>query len=790
MEYRCGSLLTLLALLALLLVLGVAGCADMSSVEGMRPIFTAEPTVEQGTQVEKNGFDLGYISQCGSIRRDQGFTHFLSWTPEASRLMFDDYRSVRMLNADGTQAPPIVRSVGPGVLEAGFYADLSPDGRQIVYSTCEFRTKSNTDRVHNYEIAVADTEAGVRMQLTENLMPDHFPVWSPDGKRIAFIRIASATGSTERHFGIYTMAADGSDVQQVTAANLRVVRAPPVWSPDGERIAFLTWGGTSYNQLNTVRADGSDLRRRIADVSPWWDINGNFAEIVPTWSPDGRQLAFVKQDESEVSIFTVNADGTNQREVWARRWGRMKAYYFDELQTQISQVTWSPDGASLLIYAGGAYVIDLDGNGPRRVSPLTGPGLAAWSADGSRIAVYETGSWRPILYLFSLEGYYQLYLDIVAETVILHVARDGTDLRTPMEGSLHNGTDNLSLRTTFRRRTPVDLTVCANGVVVPEPTANPGLVADCEALLQSRDRLTRKRSSGLASWNSETPISQWEGVTVTGEPLRGRALQLDGLDGVLPPEIGLLSELRRLEIRNLWSSNSRHIGERLSGPIPAELGNLTKLEVLDLRGNYLSGPIPPELGRLANLKTLDLSGSPLGGAIPPELGSLANLEVLHLSGNNLGGSIPAALGNLAHLKTLSLSQNQLNGSIPPELGKLAQLEELELAYNQLASSIPPELGQLTHLKSLDLSFNQLTGTIPSEFGNLSQLRGLSLGLNHLSGDIPPELGGLDQLEEVDLDLNLFTGCVPSGLPADAQARVWVEAEARAYAPMRCSAGQG
>ena len=63
----------------------------------------------------------------------------------------------------------------------------------------------------------------------------------------------------------------------------------------------------------------------------------------------------------------------------------------------------------------------------------------------------------------------------------------------------------------------------------------------------------------------------------------------------------------------------------LTGPLPPELGNLARLEYLDLVGweNYLTGPIPPELGNLASLKYLNLAGTGLTGSIPPELGNLA-----------------------------------------------------------------------------------------------------------------------------------------------------------------------
>ncbi len=169
---------------------------------------------------------------------------------------------------------------------------------------------------------------------------------------------------------------------------------------------------------------------------------------------------------------------------------------------------------------------------------------------------------------------------------------------------------------------------------------------------------------------------------------------------------------------------------------------------LFLNGNQLSGEIPPELGNLANLKRLDLYLNDLTGEIPPELGNLANLIELDLYYNQLNGEIPPELGNLANLTSLRLSENQLSGEMPPELGNLANLEELLLNDSQLSGEIPPELGNLANLKTLHLQVNQLSGEIPPELGNLANLTYLSLWGNQLSGCVPSSLG--DQLSTVNI----------------------------------------
>jgi Leucine-rich repeat (LRR) protein len=138
-------------------------------------------------------------------------------------------------------------------------------------------------------------------------------------------------------------------------------------------------------------------------------------------------------------------------------------------------------------------------------------------------------------------------------------------------------------------------------------------------------------------------------------------------------------------------------------------GLLTELLLSD---NNLSGTIPAELGNLANLRLLQLPQNQLNGAIPAQLGGLANLQHLLLNHNQLSGAIPAGLGNLSSLRTLSLNTNSLSGAIPSALGSLISLEVLALNENNLTGSIPSELGGLTNLQTLLLQLNQLSKLVP------------------------------------------------------------------------------
>ena len=294
---------------------------------------------------------------------------------------------------------------------------------------------------------------------------------------------------------------------------------------------------------------------------------------------------------------------------------------------------------------------------------------------------------------------------------------------------------------------------CSSGSAVEDPDANPGLVADCDALLAVEDAL--KGDEGFLNWSADVDIEEWIGVEIDGTTNRITKVTLNRLrlSGEIPAELSGLSKLETLTMTE----------NRLSGEIPSELSRLYELETLSLSGNRLSGGIPPELGRLSNLETLSLSDNQLSGEIPAELGNLTSLKYLYLYDNQLSGAIPVNFESLTSLLHLYIYDNHLTGEIPSELGKLTNLRHLHLTDNGLSGAIPTELGSLSALVNLHISDNQLTGSIPSELGDLSNLQELYLKGNQLTGDIPSELGDLSNLEELYLFGNQLTGCIPEEL---------------------------
>lgn len=163
------------------------------------------------------------------------------------------------------------------------------------------------------------------------------------------------------------------------------------------------------------------------------------------------------------------------------------------------------------------------------------------------------------------------------------------------------------------------------------------------------------------------------------------------------------------------------LGNSQLGTVPPEIGLLSKLQVLGLKGNLLT-ELPPEIGMLKELKTLYLSKNRLT-TLPPEIAQLVDLEVLSLDDNQMA-IVPREIGKCTKLKRLTLSRNQVT-ALPAEIGDLTNLEKLFLGENQI-SSLPPEFGKLAKLEMLLIDSNPITD---DDLKLLKSLKNLShLGL--------------------------------------------------------------
>jgi len=262
------------------------------------------------------------------------------------------------------------------------------------------------------------------------------------------------------------------------------------------------------------------------------------------------------------------------------------------------------------------------------------------------------------------------------------------------------------------------------------------------------------------AWDLNTPVRNWHGIIIDQDICRvteidlgsSYELSLQGfeginLTGVVPDEIGELSELTHLDLDD----------NQLEGEILPKVTNLTNLRSLVLSDNMFTGTIPSELSNLENLELLSLSLNNFEGELPVELGTLTNLRFLFATVNNLSGEIPVEFGQLQSLESFTMQFNSLTGNIPEELGNISSLKILNLGYNNLSGEIPSSLGQIPNLYNLILPFNQLSGTMPKGFNSM---RLLQLNDNMLSGSFPESFAVFDMIFEINLSNNNFTGEIP------------------------------
>lgn len=149
----------------------------------------------------------------------------------------------------------------------------------------------------------------------------------------------------------------------------------------------------------------------------------------------------------------------------------------------------------------------------------------------------------------------------------------------------------------------------------------------------------------------------------------------------LPHEIGLLTELRVLEVSDC-----------LIKKLPKEIAQLSKLEILNVEGDPIA-VLPKEIGQLSHLKELHIGNNPKLTELPTEVGELFALEVLQAAHDSLK-VLPDALARLAKLREVNVSHNQLK-SIPESFGKLTQLTVLKVDHNDI-KTFPIELSKLIH----------------------------------------------------------------------------------------------
>ncbi len=246
----------------------------------------------------------------GSVRQltDNPWDIRPDWSPDGTRIVFHSEGTLALINCDGThfQRIPTWEKASP------IDPDWSPDGSHVVFSAAAWVDAHDW----HWDIFVLNLATGIIRNLTNHPRSDEHPSWSPDGKWIVF------ASNRDPNFwaapdaltaDLYIMDADGNQLRNLTQTQTHEML--PAWSPDGAQIAFIKSIDGVTSELYVMSVESKREHRLTNLNKPLMSL---------CWSPDSQQIAFsVHMPDHTEDIYRIDRDGKNLRQLTHMDAGRI-----------------------------------------------------------------------------------------------------------------------------------------------------------------------------------------------------------------------------------------------------------------------------------------------------------------------------------------------------------------------------------------------------------------------------------------------------------------------------------
>jgi Tol biopolymer transport system component len=253
----------------------------------------------------------------------------------------DGGRNIYIAGADGSNQRKITDS------NAAQEPSLSKDRAKIAYADYGTGADGQTDQIY-----VMNSDGTDKRQITDGPMVKLQPKWSPDCRKIVFIRFSAGNNND-----ICVINADGTGLAALTENKYH--NESPSWSPDGKKIVFQSTRG-GRTSLFIMDADGRNEMQLTKNSEKTKDET-------PCWSPDGKSILFSRNG----MFWTISADGTDEKQMYCKQSG--------------TQAVWSPDGKNIafkpfsrnkgvfIMDADCANAVDMDDKSPATIYDIDNP---------------------------------------------------------------------------------------------------------------------------------------------------------------------------------------------------------------------------------------------------------------------------------------------------------------------------------------------------------------------------------------------------------------------------------